>query len=89
MADLKAKFVKASEDVQKLPKKPDTDVLLKLYALFKQGSEGDTTGERPGIMNISNRFKYDAWMELKGKSKDDAMKEYIAFVESLKAKAKG
>lgn len=82
--DLKTRFEAAAEEAKKLPKKPDNKTLLKMYALYKQGSEGDVTGERPGMMDFKGGAKYDAWQELKGKPKEEAMQEYITFIEKLK-----
>jgi acyl-CoA-binding protein len=59
-------------------------VLLKLYALYKQGSEGDVEGKRPGFTDMVGRAKYDAWAAIKGTSQDDAMQQYIDLVNSLK-----
>jgi diazepam-binding inhibitor (GABA receptor modulator, acyl-CoA-binding protein) len=58
--------------------------LLKLYALFKQGSVGDADGKRPGFTDMVGRAKWDAWNEIKGTDKQEAMKDYIALIESLK-----
>jgi diazepam-binding inhibitor (GABA receptor modulator, acyl-CoA-binding protein) len=84
MANLKAAFDKAVADSKKLPEKPDNATLLKLYSLFKQASEGDVEGKRPGFTDMVGRAKYDAWAEVKGKSSDEAMQEYVDLVESLK-----
>ncbi len=84
MADLKATFEKAAKDVQRLPKKPDNETLLRLYALYKQASAGDVSGGRPGMFDMVGRAKYDAWEKVKGKSADEAMKAYVTIVESLK-----
>ena len=54
-----------------------------LYALYKQATEGDVSGERPGGFDFKAIAKYDAWAEVKGKSKDDAMKEYVSLVDRL------
>ncbi len=83
MADLWEKFGMASENVKNLAEKPSNDILLKLYALYKQGTEGDIQGEKPGLMDFKGLFKYNAWEELKGKSKEDAQTEYIDLVNSL------
>ncbi|MDM8515908.1 acyl-CoA-binding protein [Desulfobacterales bacterium HSG16] len=83
MSDLKANFEKAAVDVKGLSKKPDNNTLLKLYALYKQGTDGDVSGKRPGLTNIKGRAKFDAWGKEKGKSNDDAMEEYIKLVQSL------
>ncbi len=85
MSDLKEKFAKASVEVKSLPRKPDNDTLLKLYALFKQGSEGDVSGDRPGAFDFVNRAKHDSWAEMKGLSQEEAMQKYIDLVTSLLA----
>ena len=82
-ADLKTKFEKASEDVKKLKERPDNDTLLKLYALYKQGSEGDVSGPKPGFFDFVGTAKYEAWEKLAGTSPDDAMKKYIDAVKKL------
>ena len=84
MADLKAAFDKAVADSKKLAEKPDNMTLLKIYSLYKQASEGDVEGKRPGFTDMIGRAKYDAWATLKGKGKDEAMQEYIDLIESLK-----
>jgi acyl-CoA-binding protein len=84
MADLKAAFDKAVADSKQLPEKPDNMTLLKIYALYKQATEGDVEGKRPGFTDMVGRAKWDAWNEVKGKSKDDAMQEYVDLIESLK-----
>lgn len=60
-----------------------TDVMLNLYALYKQGSAGDVTGSRPGMLDIKGRAKYDAWAGKKGQSQAQAQAAYVALVEKL------
>ena len=84
MADLKAQFEQAVTDSKSLPEKPDNMTLLKLYALYKQGTGGDVEGKRPGFGDMVGRAKWDAWNDLKGKSSDEAMQEYVDLIESLK-----
>jgi len=81
---LNEQFKTAAEEVLGLSKAPDNSQKLKLYAFFKQASTGDPTGSRPGMFDMVNRAKYDAWADLKGMSRDEAMQKYIDFVESLK-----
>jgi acyl-CoA-binding protein len=83
MADLKAEFEQAAKAVMDLKERPDNDVLLKLYALYKQGSEGDVSGPKPGFFDFVGSAKYEAWEKLKGTKAEDAMKKYIATVKSL------
>jgi len=84
MADLKAQFETAGAESKSLPEKPDNMTLLKIYALYKQATEGDVEGKRPGFTDMIGRAKWDAWNEAKGKSKDDAMQEYVDLIDSLK-----
>ncbi|AEK62879.1 acyl-CoA-binding protein [Collimonas fungivorans] len=81
---LQAQFEQAQADSKNLPERPDNLTLLKIYALFKQASSGDATGERPGMTDFVGRAKWDAWNELKGISQDDAKQQYIDLIESLK-----
>ena len=85
MSDTEDLFLRASEAVKQLPEKPDNDTLLKLYALFKQGSEGDVTGDKPGFFDFVGAAKYDAWEKLKGMSGDEARQGYIDLVRELGA----
>ena len=57
---------------------------LQMYALYKQATEGDVTGKKPGMMDFVARAKYSAWEELKGQTNEQAMKKYINEVEALK-----
>ncbi|MDP7170578.1 MAG: acyl-CoA-binding protein [SAR324 cluster bacterium] len=76
-------FKSATERVTQLSKRPPNDIMLQLYALYKQGNEGDVTGERPGFADFEGRAKFDSWNKLQGKSLEDAKQEYIALVEQL------
>jgi len=84
MASLPAAFKKAVADSKKLTERPSNDVLLKIYALYKQATEGDVQGKRPGLMDMVGRAKYDAWAAIQGTSADDAMQDYVDLIESLK-----
>ena len=84
MAKLKAAFEAAVVASKQLPEKPDNMTLLKIYSLYKQATEGDVEGKRPGFTDMVGRAKYDAWAAVTGKSKDEAMQEYIDLIESLK-----
>jgi acyl-CoA-binding protein len=81
--DLHREFEQAAEDIQRLGQRPDNDMLLKLYALYKQGSEGDVHGEQPGFFDFVGTAKHEAWGQLRGISRDEAMQRYIALVRQL------
>lgn len=85
MSDLQAQFTQAAQAAQALPTRPSNDTMLQLYALYKQGTQGDVQGKRPGFTNPVGRAKYDAWAEQKGKTNEAAMQEYVALVTKLQA----
>lgn len=80
-----AQFESAVESVKGLARDPGNDVKLKLYALYKQGTQGDATGSRPGRLNPVARAKFDAWSALAGTAADDAQAQYVAIVDELRA----
>ena len=76
-------FDAASQRAQQLPSKPSNMVLLKLYALYKQATDGDVAGDRPGGFDFKAIAKYDAWTSLRGTSKDAARQQYVELVAEL------
>ena len=80
MSDLAQRFADAQARI-----KPVTglgnDVMLDLYALYKQATSGDVSGSRPGMLDLRGRAKYDAWANRKGTSKEAAMTAYIELVD--------
>ena len=82
MSDLEATFAQAVADSKTLPERPGNLTLLRMYGLYKQASNGDAAGERPG--DFVGAAKWDAWHALAGMGKDEAMRAYIDLVESLK-----
>lgn len=85
MSTLDARFEQAQTDVKALSEKPGNMTLLRLYALFKQATEGDVQGEKPGFADIVGKYKHDAWASLKGTAQDQAKQQYVELVESLKS----
>ena len=81
---LQEQFDQALADSKNLPERPDNLTLLKIYALYKQAGSGDVAGEQPGLGDFVARAKWDAWNNLKGTAKDDAMQQYIDLVNDLK-----
>ena len=83
--DLKARFEQAAVDVKGLSKRPSDNDMLALYALYKQATDGDVSGDKPGFFDFVGRAKHEAWEGLQGTSKKQAMEDYIAKVRSLGA----
>jgi acyl-CoA-binding protein len=84
MSTLDEQFQQAVADSKQLPERPDNATLLKIYALYKQASEGDASGSRPGFGDMVGRAKWDAWNAQKGKSADEAKQDYVDLIEGLK-----
>ena len=78
MSDLAQRFAEAQARIK--PVSVGTDVMLALYALYKQATAGDVSGDRPGMLDVRGRAKYDAWAKHQGLAKDAAMEQYIALV---------
>ena len=83
MADLTKKFEAAAASSKNLSERPDNATLLKIYALYKQGSVGDNTDKKPGFTDLVGRAKWDAWNGLKGTANADAMQQYIDLIKTL------
>jgi diazepam-binding inhibitor (GABA receptor modulating acyl-CoA-binding protein) len=81
---LTAEFEQAQLDVKQLDQRPGNDVLLRLYALYKQGTNGDADDQRPGMFDLVGRAKHDAWKALTGTAQDDAQRRYVALVTELR-----
>ncbi len=84
MSDLQARFLQAQEDANAVAGRPDNSTMLKLYALHKQATLGDATGEQPGSFDFVRRAKFDAWSAIKGTTAEDAKQQYIDLVASLR-----
>ncbi|MDO4694066.1 MAG: acyl-CoA-binding protein [Eikenella sp.] len=83
MSDLKQQFEQAQQDVVSLAERPDNATLLKLYSFYKQATDGDVQGDKPGMFDLVAKKKYEAWAALQGMSAEEAMRAYVAEVERL------
>ena len=83
--DVSEDFRQAAEDVKRLPERPDNDTLLKLYALYKQATDGDACGPKPGFFDFVNTAKYEAWSRLRGMQSAEAQEKYVKLVRQLEA----
>jgi acyl-CoA-binding protein len=81
--DLAKQFEKAATQAKSLKEAPDNDMKLRLYSLYKQATEGDVKGEKPGMFDFVGGHKYEAWSKLKGTSREDAQKKYVDLVKRL------
>jgi len=76
-------FAQAQQDIKTLDERPGNAILLRLYALYKQGTAGDASGPRPGGFDFAGAAKYDAWAALNGQTPEQAQAEYVALVRKL------
>jgi diazepam-binding inhibitor (GABA receptor modulating acyl-CoA-binding protein) len=74
--NIEENFKYACENVQSLETKPSNSDLLYLYSHFKQATVGDCNTEQPSFFDAKNRSKWNAWKELEGMTKNDAMLNY-------------
>lgn len=79
----KDEFAEAQERVKRLARRPSNEQLLALYGLYKQATEGDSKGSRPGILDPKGRAKFDAWAARRGTGEAEAKKAYVALVQEL------
>lgn len=89
MSDLQQQFNAAVDKVRNAPAdgdfKPGNDYKLTMYALYRQATDGDVSGKRPGMLNVIERAKYDAWARRKGMTRDQAMQAYVDEVDKVEA----
>lgn len=87
MSNLKSRFEDAVAYIQKGEGdvRPSNELKLEFYGLYKQATEGDVSGKRPGMMDFVGRAKYDAWAALKGTSPEEAMQRYVDRLEAMKS----
>ena len=84
MANLTTAFEQAKQDVETLSERPDNETLLRLYALYKQATEGDVNTPTPGFFDFVGTAKHEAWTRLKGTAPDTAMQQYVDLVQQLR-----
>ncbi|WP_455555571.1 acyl-CoA-binding protein [Comamonas sp.] len=84
MSDLNTAFDEAVKNSTSLSERPDNATLLKIYALYKQATEGDNEAKKPSFTDMVGRAKWDAWEKLKDTTADDAKQQYIDLINSLR-----
>lgn len=84
--ELQQQFEQAVANSKALAEKPSNEILLQLYSLYKQATEGDATDEKSpeNPFDFVGKAKFDAWSALKGKSQKNAMQDYVELVDKLK-----
>lgn len=80
-SELDQEFKKAFSIASKMTKKLPQDVMLQFYAYYKQATAGDNFSFNANF-GVRNAFKFNAWMQLKGISAEEAKIKYIELVET-------
>jgi diazepam-binding inhibitor (GABA receptor modulator, acyl-CoA-binding protein) len=83
VSSLTERFEQAVAKSKTLTTRPDNQTLLKIYALYKQGTQGDVEGDKPSFVDMVGRAKFEAWEGQQGKTPDEAMQEYISLIDQL------
>lgn len=84
MSDLNARFEETVKNSTSLGERPDNATLLKIYALYKQATEGDNEAKKPSFTDMVARAKWDAWEKLKDTTADEAKQQYVDLINSLR-----
>lgn len=84
---LEKEFQTAVASLQKVNGDVDNEQKLKLYALYKQATNGPCAGEKPSMFNAVEKAKWQAWSSLGELSSEEAKKNYISIVGELIAAA--
>ncbi len=86
MSDLKERFDEAVNYIQTAEGnfQPSNELKLEFYGLYKQATEGDVHGKKPGMMDLVGRAKYKAWENVKGLSQEEAMERYVERLDRLR-----
>ena len=83
--ELKQQFEQAVADSKTLSEKPSNEILLQLYSLYKQATDGDNLSDPPSNpFDFVGKAKHEAWAGQKGKTQEQSMQEYINLVQKLK-----
>ena len=80
--DLDKKFEIAFNKISELKKAVAPDVMLKLYAFYKQASFGNKFTFN-SESDVRSGFKFNAWIQLNGMSIENAKKEYIKLANKI------
>ena len=84
--ELDIRFQEAYEKASNLTHALPPDVMLRLYAYYKQATLGTAAYKQSDNFGLINAFKTNAWMQISHLSIDEAKELYIDAILSLKNK---
>jgi acyl-CoA-binding protein len=59
------------------------DVQLRLYAYYKQATQGNVELNQTSTFHLRDAFKTNAWMQIKHLTVEEAKEQYISLILSL------
>ena len=80
--NLDLKFTEAFNKLSELEEVLAPDIMLKLYAFYKQAVIGDAFFFVFEV-DVRDAFKFNAWTQLNGMNQEDAKKQYIKLVKNI------
>ncbi len=82
---LDTQLAQAQAAINALTERPDNSQMLKLYALYKQATQGANTKPAPGGFDFVGQAKHSAWAALGTMTQDQAKQGYIDLAQELTA----
>ncbi|XP_029593692.1 acyl-CoA-binding domain-containing protein 7 isoform X2 [Salmo trutta] len=59
-------FERVADDVKKVKSRPSDQELLDMYGLYKQAIFADINIDKPGMLDMKGKTKWEAWDSRKG-----------------------
>jgi acyl-CoA-binding protein len=83
-ADLESRFNEAVAIATEMTQASlPQDVQLRLYAYYKQATQGNVELNQTSSFHLRDAFKTNAWMQIKHISIEEAKEQYIDIIQSL------
>ncbi len=81
--DLDTLFQEAFEKASNIDYPLPQDVMLRIYAYYKQATSGKAQIMQYQGFDLRNAFKMNAWMQIRHLSPDEAKRLYIETINSI------
>lgn len=81
--DLDTLFQEAYEKASNMTEALPQDVMLRIYAYYKQATSGEPKGGYHQNFDLRNAFKLNAWMQVQHLTPDEAKRLYIETINSI------
>ena len=78
--NLDKKFKEAYRIASSTDIKLPPDIMLRIYAYYKQATKGSNYIQPSGNIKLKNAFKLNAWFQINHLTEEQSKKEYIKLV---------